>query len=655
MLPAQQASAAVMEPETPRLINGVSAEELTDHAYEILVRSLEGFGNKLTTAHKQALREILSTYSSIAFGSSSGRYAVPLGTGMGKTQSIIAFVTALNDLGLDVSLAVCASQVEALCDLKRALIRNGVPEEHIELWHSYPYDPAKAQEYMEGDRPDLKGFASLPATDIHQAKQILLVTHNRLRGKGSVNIYNTYMGKPRNLIIWDESLFVSDSTAVELWNLKSAASGLTYVPGDDRKLLMECLTQWIDMLHQEEAAQQDGEEPKVVHLPRLTNSELDALRKAVPASFWNEEIKGFIDICQYPLRVYRGQQSSLITYEMVVDPCLTNMVILDASHSIRKLCNLNHDIKQLWGSKKQCLVSYEDVTIHQLVCPSGRTSVEKYTDELGKGDSGVQKEVVLVIKNAPRSEAILIFTFKRHPGGHDHIKALRRSLQKNGIDPDEMITVEEEGRQVQKRRINFLTWGNECSLNRFSYCTTVILAGILHRNPHELASRVAGECKDLTVNVPWKEIQEIQTSEICHCIYQALSRGSCRVIRNGKAGTMDAWLIHGSLDIRETINDVMPHVHWVDWKPRLLVSKTKTKMLVSRIVQYLTKLSPGVSEVSTQQVKKDLGIEPPQKNTFTRAVKEAAETAGWILVDRSLVRTAALFKNETCRETSPLN
>ena len=118
---------------------------------------------------------------------------------------------------------------------------------------------------------------------------------------------------------------------------------------------------------------------------------------------------------------------------------------------------------------------------------------------------------------------------------------------------------------------------------------------------------------------------------------------------------MDAWLIHGSLDIRETINDVMPHVHWVEWKPRLLVSKTKTKMLVSRIVQYLTKLSPGVSEVSTQQVKKDLGIEPPQKNTFTRAVKEAAETAGWILVDRSLVRTAALFKNETCRETSPLN
>ena len=152
------------------------------------------------------------------------------------------------------------------------------------------------------------------------------------------------------------------------------------------------------------------------------------------------------------------------------------------------------------------------------------------------------------------------------------------------------------------RSNNFLTWGNECSLNRFSYCSNVVLAGVLHRNPHELASKIAGEKNDLSTRMPWKQVMEIQTSEVCHCIYQALSRGSCRIIENGKAGRMNAWLIHGSTDIRDTINEAMPGVRWVEWKPKHLMAKTKTGVMVEQIVSHLRQLAYDTTKVSTQQI-----------------------------------------------------
>jgi hypothetical protein len=46
----------------------------------------------------------------------------------------------------NLSVAISASQVEALCQLKRDLIDNGVPEQEIGLVHSYKFDPAKIGE-----------------------------------------------------------------------------------------------------------------------------------------------------------------------------------------------------------------------------------------------------------------------------------------------------------------------------------------------------------------------------------------------------------------------------------------------------------------------------------------------------------------------------
>lgn len=621
------------------------ADYLINYSHRLLIESLERHGNKVNQRHQWALKNILSTYTKMAYGLSSGIVAAALGTGLGKTQSIIAWSTALNDLGYDdVSLTVCSSQVEALCDIKRALVANGFPEDRVGLWHTYPYDPEKAQEYLSKKTPELKGYASLPSTEDHQSKQILLVTHNRVRGKGRAEAYSIFQGRPRELFIWDESFFISDSVAIEDWKLESAADGLRRAPGEHRRLLREYLLRCIDLVETEKAAQHAGHRPELLDMPTCDDDELQDLKGAILSGVWPEEVSAFLDISQLPLRVYLGQQGCVIRHSMVIDPQLKNIVVLDASHGIRTLCHENKSVYRLWQFKAKPVASYENVTIHQLRRSSGRTSVERYAAELGKTDSGVLKEAVEVIKRTPKDEAILIFVFKTHSKGQDHISTLKRSLAKNGIDPNEMITAMEEGKLVSKPRINFLTWGNECSLNRYSYCSTVILAGVLHQNKSTLAGRIIGERNDLTSRLSSDEVDTIHKGELCHLMYQALSRGSCRVIINGKARGMTAWLIHKDLDIRGSLNDAMPGVQWEEWVPvhqEHPRKHTKPGLLADKIINYLNSLPPEEQRVSTKQIKKALNLKDYSSSTVKRALEIVQEKISWRKDGKSLVRLFA--------------
>ncbi len=66
------------------------------------------------------------------------------------------------------SVLICQTQVEHLCELKRQLIKNGVPEAEVGLVHSY------------GDR------VSLPPTTGNETKRILLATHQCIRTRANI-------------------------------------------------------------------------------------------------------------------------------------------------------------------------------------------------------------------------------------------------------------------------------------------------------------------------------------------------------------------------------------------------------------------------------------------------------------------------------------
>ena len=86
-----------------------------------------------------------------------------------------------------------------------------------------------------------------------------------------------------------------------------------------------------------------------------------------------------------------------------------------------------------------------------------------------------------------------------------------------------------------KPRFQFLTHGNETSLNGLSYCTNVIMVGVLHLKPDTIDGLIIGQRDNLTHEQNLEERKRVDTSEKVHKVYQALSRGSCRSVNNGRS------------------------------------------------------------------------------------------------------------------------
>ncbi len=207
-------------------INGITQFELTVPATGKLFDMLYSYGNRLSYEHRAALWELMKTYTTMAQGL-KGRLVYPLPTGAGKTLSIVAWISTLVEIGADhISVAVCTSRVEALCDIKRRLLECGVPEERIGLLHSYKYSREKAKAYLDGLADIPAGYASEPSDEEAQDRQILLITHSRVKMSGELEKYAYYKGKPRDLLIWDESLFTSNAESLNLEDIKSTIGWL---------------------------------------------------------------------------------------------------------------------------------------------------------------------------------------------------------------------------------------------------------------------------------------------------------------------------------------------------------------------------------------------------------------------------------------------
>jgi len=80
-------------------LNGILHEDLTLKAHTKLLSLLKGFGNDPGEEQRSVLLKVLFTYTSMAMGTLEGRFAFPLATGLGKTQSIVAWLSTVYGLG----------------------------------------------------------------------------------------------------------------------------------------------------------------------------------------------------------------------------------------------------------------------------------------------------------------------------------------------------------------------------------------------------------------------------------------------------------------------------------------------------------------------------------------------------------------------------
>jgi hypothetical protein len=226
--------------------------------------------------------------------------------------------------------------------------------------------------------------------------------------------------------------------------------------------------------------------------PRL--AEWDIQHFGEPGQRHNPMVVEFLKASNLPLRMLKSGSTAIVSYQVVVPDALNNILVLDASFPIRKLCHYDHTIKSAEmrpGLKEagvpafHTLKRFDQVKLYRLKSYGGRYSMEKRFK-----DKTMAKEVAQVVKDIPADESILFFVFKQNqPGSVDYKKVLLAELAKVGIDIDAEIN--------GQPRLTVQTWGNETSLNHHVHCRHVFLVRILHRNDTELMGQYLGQIDDL--------------------------------------------------------------------------------------------------------------------------------------------------------------
>lgn len=616
--------------------HSIDSHQLTRTAHDILTADLEGHGNVLSDMHRAALLELVDTFTGYCTGTERGRKAFPLPTGMGKTSAVVAFLAALHRLGCAVPVAVAASKVEALCRMKRDLMAHGVPEALIGLKHAVP-------------------GASEPSTQ-DESRLFQLVTHVRVRSGRDFKLFGEHNGIPRALCIYDETFMRADAFAFRAKAFYSAVAVLAVeAEGSADPLLLQLVAYLRDAEERIKSAiaqLQAGGDPNANGAP----IELAGLEPGVVLAFsglvgrfggllkgFEGELRDFLTLSQDTLRVVGSEQGDgIITAREAVSLALRNVVILDASAPIRELARLDPTVTVVDNFGAANLKDFEQVEVRQLVSPGGRSTIAHSLREDRNEASAVALEVAGIIREGWATErAFLVFTFVRR-GSVDMVAELQRDLRRAGIDIDAETP---EGLP----RINWLTWGSETSLNGYEHCTSVIMAGVLHRSHLDLSAAVRGQTGNPAEPTPSARIRELVESEIAHCILQGASRGSCRRIVNGKAQSMRLWFIHRSPAVKAILDRVMPGAVWSFPEPQHLKKATADSgaaQLLGQLLGYLRGLPEGVEKVSSQAAKKALAVDKGEaaKKAWTRALDLLdLDAHGWRLELKSLVRGAAVY------------
>lgn len=618
-----------MQPPSRIKHRSKAAIALTDQALEILLSVVEQ-ENTVSPSQHMALRYMLGSMARQAVGLDTRRYAYSLPCGGGKTQGAIALIVAAWELELGLTFAVATSQVEALCDFKRQLVGHKIPEQAVGLWHSLRVDAAKAEARS--------GYASLPATPEDDDRPILLLSHEKIRRGNAV----TYGGKPRSLLIWDESLVATQARAVPVSDIQAASTlAKQYAPA---------LVPYLAKAAAAATAELDTQRADPERLPQvladvLSPGELTALRAAL------DDVRGSGDY----IRAMRATTEDLLyllerhvsvvetgsgkagdgvlRYDVLVSPELANIAILDASHTIRLLTRADPSIVDRTSPEMRAYRRYDNVTLRLVDLPTGNRRMSAGPE----ASVPAAREIVAAIAAAPADDSVLIFTYK---GSRDH---LRRNLEKIGVDLSQQITV---NGSEQRARIQFLTWGQETSRNNMRHCRLVIMAGVLRRDALDLAASLTAQQQRAQPQRNGRTlIGEVTTAEMAHGALQALHRGACRVSdADGQAGRTDVLILSADAPaLRAVLEEALPGARWATSEPVGHQAESKTNKAADAILAYLEGLADSIGKVSTRTLKNAVGGLGLGADAFATATDRAILSGvlkgiRWHREGRSLVR-----------------
>jgi hypothetical protein len=596
--------------------------EASGIAFDYTINTLEQHGNVVSSAQRTELHKILRSFVyTIALPEQKRRTAFPLPCGAGKTTAVRGLIRAIHELGRTYKIVVCAEKIEALCELVRDLVNeDGVPRDTISLLHSYQHDPD-----FDFENPK-DSTASEPADsdELEELRQFVLLSHSKL--------HHGYNRMPYDLLIYDESLVLGQASTldfeelfVEIHTYMCRIKLRTNLATENQKRLNAWLVSAEQILFQ-------AQDNDLLDLPPLPISIEEARAADKSIHGHNNLLRTFLGFVhdQYALRVMREQNqgSAIITIQQTIPNHMHNIAILDASYNIRRVMQYDHTIKAMPVAAN--IKDHSDVTIHIAKAKTGRKSI--FAGLQSGGDDKLFHETSeLAAKHCRNGRNVLVFTFK-DTGSWRPISRLRELIRHylDGVDPGMLST---------GGSVNFLTWGYETALNKFSHCDVVIFAGLLTLPHAAVAGRIFAHARDINLELSTEELNEAVQSERVHSLYQALSRGSCRVMENGKARKMDAYVFsYAHLALRDTLKMAMPGVNFVDYQGRHLKTTTTKKEQCKKLFHSHLSSFNG-NKLSTKKLYElEPGASTDTKNDALNELLDETLTFTWEKRDRSLLR-----------------
>ena len=505
---------------------------LADLAIWSVEQELHRHGVKLTTSTRTSLYEAAKGLEAMSEGTLPPQFHLSsLDPGVGKTTLIKHFIMALlsSQYHEEVSVLVCFARLGEIDTMLSGLPSAYKPE--VAVW--------------TGDDA-LNAKASTPP----QEARVLLTTQQKLeavcgrQGSFSMATGFHYLGRPREVRIWDESLLPGKEVLLSEDDLSS-------LWGHFRRSAPQLFGS-LEALHGQlkEAATGD-----ILHVPDLDemaggpvgSAEVARLRASDKVSDLDRErLERLQQAAGETLPVHKNNygEAKLLDYRDTLPKDLAPMVVFDASGRCRKTYVAMEDHRKNLVRLPSATKNYSNLEIGLWSRGSGKTAHASDKDEV------LIRGIAETIMERPHEEWLII----HHKDGLASFKRRVEAHLGDGFTGE----------------LHFLSWGKHHGTNDYAKVSNVILASLLHLPPEVYETRVrlcAG--MEQTEVVTEEKRKEMAEGELMHNILQALCRASVRGLQaDGTCPPCRAYIIAPKLTgLWESLPTLFPHCKLKRWQP----------------------------------------------------------------------------------------
>lgn len=548
-------------------------KRLNDTAYANTLKALRDYGNEPQMDIEEALWDIIQTLTKMACGEAEAKYYVSsIDPGLGKTTSIIQWLKVFSSMPefKDVGALVCFDRHE---QIESFINENQLDHHQMAILISNSRDPLGLNEMLTS-KPTSSQILITTKT------QILLRSKNK-KFRQIDDLY--YMGKPRTVLIWDESLMVAHGVSLIHSSLGKIFSGVT------RQNTMS-LSKDIQEIFNEINKCEDGTIytiPKLGisydHFMGLFDQESEDIQR-IAHDFWT--LSGQATTIRP--NDYLGKTLVDFIEDLSEDfvPCL----VTDASARVKRTYQLHSKHRGNLQFLKTASKQYSNLYCYYWNRGSGKSSVRNHFRLFAK-------EIAAIIDSKPEEKFLVV----HHK--HDHLP-----------------TVIKANMYTDKERVSFIHYGIHTATNRYANIPNIVVAGTHHYNEtdYEAIGRAAANIHAEDGELKSKEIKEVERGEVYHNFLQAICRGAIRKNIKGVCLTSNLWIIGDAKWVNEeSLQLLFPGCTVDQW---IISEKKLTTMQRMAEKEIKKRLDDGEIEIAIDDIMKVLNM--TRHNDFRERILE---------------------------------